>query len=156
MASVTTKHEHSQLETETGDGLFDNWFDPIEAGVREQIRGFIETMIESELEEALARPRYGRRAKAEAGEVEGPAGQGGHRHGHRSRTLMGSFGPVQLCVPRARLSAPCGKTTEWRSRVLPAYRRRTLQVDALIAGAYLAGTNTRRVRRALTGLSGAR
>jgi hypothetical protein len=28
-------------------------------------------------------------------------------------------------------------------------RRRTLVADALIAGTYLAGTNTRRVRRAL-------
>jgi transposase-like protein len=33
---------------------------------------------------------------------------------------------------------------------LPTYRRRTREVDALIAGAYLAGTNTRRVGRALT------
>ena len=33
-----------------------------------------------------------------------------------------------------------------------AYQRRTLAADALIAGAYLAGTNTRRVRRALTTL----
>jgi putative transposase len=152
MTSVTTKHERSQLENEAGDGLFDNWFDPIEAGVRERIRGFIEAMIESELEEAVARPRYGRRAKAEDGEVERPEGCGGHRHGHRSRTLMGSFGPVQIRVPRARLSAPQGKTTEWRSKMLPAYQRRTAQADALIAGAYLAGTNTRRVRRALTAL----
>ena len=37
---------------------------------------------------------------------------------------------------------------------LPAYRRRTKQADALIAGAYLAGTNTRRVRRALAALFG--
>jgi transposase-like protein len=32
---------------------------------------------------------------------------------------------------------------------LRAYQRRTKQADSLIAGAYLAGTNTRRVRRAL-------
>jgi putative transposase len=30
--------------------LFDNWFDPIENGVRERVRGFIETMLEEELE----------------------------------------------------------------------------------------------------------
>jgi hypothetical protein len=31
--------------------LFDGaaWFDPIEAGVRDRIRGFIETMLEEEL-----------------------------------------------------------------------------------------------------------
>src|SRR5207249_1462114 len=35
---------------------------------------------------------------------------------------------------------------------LRAYQRRTLAADALIASAYLAGTNTRRVRRALKAL----
>ena len=40
--------------------LFDNWFDSIEGGVRERVRGFIETMLEEELDGALCRPRYGR------------------------------------------------------------------------------------------------
>lgn len=44
--------------------LFDNWFDPIEAGLRERVRGFIETMLETELEAVLARPRYGRQPAA--------------------------------------------------------------------------------------------
>jgi putative transposase len=35
---------------------------------------------------------------------------------------------------------------------LRAYQRRTKAADALIAGAYLSGTNTRRVRRALAAL----
>ena len=26
--------------------LFDNWFDPVETGLRAKVRGFIETMIE--------------------------------------------------------------------------------------------------------------
>jgi hypothetical protein len=38
---------------------------------------------------------------------------------------------------------------KWRSKALRAYQRRTLVADALIAGTYLAGTDTRRVRRAL-------
>jgi putative transposase len=54
--------------------------------------------------------------------------------------------------PRARLKAGEGKTTEWRSKTLPAHQRRTQTADALIAGAYLAGTDTRRVRRALATL----
>jgi hypothetical protein len=36
--------------------------------------------------------------------------------------------------------------------MLRAYQRRTLAADALIASCYLAGTNTRRVRRALASL----
>ena len=55
-------------------------------------------------------------------------------------------------MPRARLLSAGGTTTEWQNKTLPAYRRRTKEVDALIAGAYLAGTNTRRVSRALAGL----
>lgn len=65
---------------------------------------------------------------------------------------MGTFGPVEIKIPRARLETAEGKTTEWKSRVLPAYQRRTKAADALIAGAYLSGTNTRRVRRALATL----
>ena len=127
--------------------LFDDWFGPIETGVRERVRGFIEELIEAELEEALSRPRYSRAAATGAGNA--PCG---HRHGHRSRTVMGTFGRVEINVPRARLKAGDGKTTEWRSKTLPAYQRRTQAADALIAGAYLAGTNTRRVRRALATL----
>src|SRR5208283_1212640 len=45
--------------------LFDDWFDAIEDGVRARVRGFIETMLEEELCEALSRPRYGRRKSGE-------------------------------------------------------------------------------------------
>ena len=61
-------------------------------------------------------------------------------------------GPVT--VPRARLNTAEGKTKEWKSQALRAYQRRTLAADALIASTYLAGTNTRRVRRALAALFG--
>ena len=71
------------------------------------------------------------------------------RHGHRERTLTGTFGKTRIAVPRARLIGEDGKTREWRSGSLRAYQRRTRAADALIAGAYLAGTNTRGVRRAL-------
>ena len=76
----------------------------------------------------------------------------GHRHGGRTRQLTGTFGTTEIAVPRARLAQPHGGTTEWKSQVLRAYQRRTLAADALIASAYLAGTNTRRVRRALATL----
>jgi putative transposase len=71
------------------------------------------------------------------------------RHGRRERTLTGTFGKTRIAVPRARLTGEDGKTREWRSGSLRAYQRRTRAADALIAGAYLSGTNTRRVRRAL-------
>ena len=129
--------------------LFDDWIDPIETGVRERVRDWIEALIEAELETALGRPRYGR-AAGDAPSV----GAQGYRHGRRSRTLTGTFGPTEIAVPRARLQAENGTTTEWRSSALRAYQRRTKAADALIASAYLAGTNTRRVRRALAALFG--
>jgi transposase-like protein len=114
------------------------------------VREFIEELIHGELDAALARPRYGRRPKGVG--ADEAAGVAGHRHGSRTRTLMGTFGKTQIAVPRARLDGPDGQTREWRSQALRAYQRRTRAADALIAGAYLAGTNTRRVRRALAAL----
>ena len=154
MTSVSTKSDSSQPAAETAVYLFDNWFDPIEGGLRDRVREFIHTMIEGELDIALSRPRYARHAKSPNGEAEEAVGATGHRHGHRSRSLLGSFGRVEIEVPRARLNTPDGKTTEWKSKALRAYQRRTLVADALIASTYLAGTNTRRVRRALGAVFG--
>ena len=149
MTSITTKSDSSQLATETASRLFDNWFDPIEAEVRARSRQFIEELIRSELDAVLARPRYERSQMAGN---EGKAGVAGHRHGRRTRSLTGTFGSIEIAVPRARLTTSEGRTTEWKSQALRAYQRRTLAADALIASTYLAGTNTRRVRRALAAL----
>jgi putative transposase len=127
--------------------LFDDWFDAIEDGVRARVRGFIETMLEEELDDALSRPRYGRHKPK--GNDDHRAPLAGHRHGHRKRALTGTFGKTEICVPRARLTGEDGKTSEWKSGSLRAYQRRTKAADALIASAYISGTNTRRVRRAL-------
>jgi putative transposase len=116
------------------------WFDPIEAELRERVRGFLEEMVDQEATAALGRSRYQRGAA------------GGYRNGTRSRRLLGSFGPIEIAVPRARLFAADGTSREWRSAVLPRYARMTRQVEALIASTYLAGTNTRRVKRALAAL----
>ena len=116
------------------------WFDPIEAGIRGRIRGFIETMLEEELTAVLGRARYER------------CDSKGHRHGKRQRQLLGSFGPITVEVPRARLAAADGSTREWHSATLPRYARMTRQAEALIASTYLSGANTRRVKRALGAL----
>src|ERR1700745_2541150 len=153
MTNNSTKLPVLGSDGEIGGGLLDEWFDPIEAGLRDRVRDFIQTMIEGELEAVLSRPRYARRPKADP-ENTGGCGIAGHRHGHRSRSLLGTFGRVEIAVPRARLDTAEGKTTEWKSTALRAYQRRTKQADSLIAGAYLAGTNTRRVRRALSAVFG--
>jgi putative transposase len=150
MQSPTTPHVSAQPET---GPVFEDWFDPIESSLRERVRGFIEEMVRSELDAVLARPRYARRTQA-AEHADTASGIAGHRHGSRTRTLMGTFGSSEITVPRARLDTGQGKTTEWKSTVLRAYQRRTLAADALIASTYLSGTNTRRIRRALAALFG--
>src|SRR5712675_2486869 len=146
MTSTTTKPDCLQPAADMAGDLFDNWFDPLEAEVRARSREFIEKLLRGELEAALSRPRYGRSPMSGS---EGRASVAGHRHGSRTRSLTGTFGPIEIAVPRARLTTADGKTTEWKSQTLRAYQRRTLAADALIASTYLAGTNTRRVRRAL-------
>ena len=116
------------------------WFDPLEEAVRGQVRGFIEQLLEEELEAVLGRGRYERGTSSN-----------GRRHGHRPRQLVTTFGPLRLSVPRARLHDEAGEQ-EWKSALLPAYKRLSRRAEALIAEAYLAGMNTRRVRRALAKL----
>jgi putative transposase len=52
-------------------------------------------------------------------------------------------------MPRARSKAEDGKTSEGKSKSLRAGQRRTKQAEALIAGTYLSGTNTRRALSAV-------
>jgi putative transposase len=117
-----------------------DWFDPLEEAVRQQIRGFVEELLEEELEAVLGRRRSERASPAK-----------GDRHGRRSRQLVTTFGPLELSVPRARLRDEAGER-EWKGALLPAYKRLSHRAEALIAEAYLAGMNTRRVRRALAKL----
>ena len=64
--------DSSQPAAETAVYLFDDWFDPIEAGVRDRVREFIQAMVEGELDSALMRPRYGRRSQSSSGDADGP------------------------------------------------------------------------------------
>jgi putative transposase len=121
-----------------------SWFDPLEEAIRGRVRAFIEQLLEEELEAALGRRRYERKAVPN-----------GRRHGRRERQLVTTFGPVGVAVPRARLADGAGER-EWKSGLLPAYKRLSRRAEAVIAQAYLAGVNTRRVRRALAGLFGGR
>ncbi len=93
MPSITTKPD--AVQPEAAGYLFEDWFDPIESGLRERVRGFIEEMIRSELDAVLARPRYARQPSG-AQSANTPTGVPGHRHGSRTRSLMGTFGPTEI------------------------------------------------------------
>jgi transposase-like protein len=110
--------------------------------MRERIRATIEAIVDEELEAALGAGRSARVGSVRAG----------YRHGKRERTLSTSLGATTIAMPRARLEDAEGKRREWRSRMIPRYQRRTERVDEAILGVYLSGTNTRRLRGALSPL----
>ena len=99
--------EDSTKTDADGTSLFadEAWFDPIEASIRERVRGLIQELIGQELDAAPGRGRYKRDAEAPKA----------YRTGTRERQLLGSFDPVQLSVPRARMASEGGGKREWRS-----------------------------------------
>lgn len=113
----------------------------IEQAIRGRVRSVIEAIVEEELESALG-----------AGRSERRAGRGGYRHGRRPRVLTTSVGATSFSMPRARIREEAGGSREWRSRVVERYQRRTARVDEAILGVYLTGTNTRRLKGALSPL----
>jgi putative transposase len=116
--------------------------DTIEGEIRERIRGMIEAVVEEELEVVLGAGRSQRVG----------ATRTGYRHGARERQLTTSLGQTTIKLPRARLKGADGVHSEWHSRIIPRYQRRTQRVDAALLGAYLSGINTRRLRGALSPL----
>ncbi|HEY6358717.1 MAG TPA: IS256 family transposase [Vicinamibacterales bacterium] len=113
----------------------------LEMVLRSRARSWIEQIVHEELEGMLG--------AAPSARVETRVG---YRHGTRARTLTTSLGPTTVALPRARLQQPDGTTTEWHSRAVRRYERRTELVDEAILGVYLSGTNTRRIKGALAPL----
>lgn len=111
--------------------------------IRLRVRRAIEEVLDEELEVTLGARRY-----------ERTEGRTGFRNGSQRRTVVTEQGPIELTIPRGRVTGEDGRSHEWRSEVLPRYQRRTAQVDEAILGAYLAGAGTRRIRRALEPLLG--
>src|SRR5438046_8801862 len=85
MTNSSTKLPVLGSDAEIGVGLLDEWFDPIAAGLRDRVRELIQTMIESELEAVLSRPRSEeRRVGKECRKRRGPRSSA-RRRGHWSR-----------------------------------------------------------------------
>jgi hypothetical protein len=106
--------------------------------VRARAREFIEEMIRGELDTVVARPRYGR---GQVAGNEGRTGIAGHRHGSRTRLLTGTFGPIEIAVPRARLNTLEGKTTEWKSPERRVRRKRIFIIRAPPHNVLVAGSS---------------
>jgi len=111
--------------------------------LRSKVLTAIHEVLDEELEAVLGSGRY-----------ERTQGRRGYRHGSERRRITTEVGPVELEVPRGRIVQPDGTTAEVQSTILPRYQRRTQRVNEALLGAYLAGANTRRIRRALEPLLG--
>ena len=95
----------------------------------------MEEILQEEVEQALGTRRGERAADCR-----------GYGHGGKARGLALHSGTVKLEVPRARLVNSGGKEREWRSRLLPRYRRGSPEVECL------SGRDTGRIQGALTPL----
>ena len=115
----------------------------IQERIRLRIREAIEVVVQEELAEALGSGRYERSDQRR-----------GYRNGFEDRTVTTEAGTRQLRIPRGRIAREDGTTSEFRSEILPRYARRTRAIDEALLGIYLAGTNTRRIRKALAPLIG--
>jgi len=111
--------------------------------LRRRVLEAVESVLEEELAQALGTGRYERSEERR-----------GYRNGHNPRRITTELGPQTLEVPRGRIVEDDGRTREFQSQVVPRYARRTRKVDEAILGAYLAGANTRRIRKALEPLLG--
>jgi len=125
-----------------GEAEFVFGADTIEQAMRRRVRETIEMIVGEELESALGAGRSARVGHERLG----------YRHGTRPRQLSTSLGRTTIEMPRARMERSDGRTEEWRSTTVERYQRRTRRVDEAILGVYVAGTNTRRIKGALSPL----
>jgi transposase-like protein len=114
----------------------------LEQHLRARTREWIEMMVNEELDAALGLGRYERGAERR-----------GYRKGKRRRSFTSGTGRHELQMPRGEYFDPGPDgTKQWRSRLIPRYARRTAEVEDALVQSYLSGTNTRRIKRALSPL----
>ena len=123
--------KHLTASTSPSPFSGENWFDPLEDAIRFRVRAFIEAVVAEEAQAAL-----GGRARYQQRRAQG----------------LSQRPPASAACRHLRNDGDGEK--EWRSQTIQAYKRLTKRAEAIIANTYLAGTNTRRVRRALAGLFG--
>jgi putative transposase len=127
--------------TEAVPSSIPGWND-LESCLRGKMRGWLQDMLEAELDELLGRGKSERRQTIDA--------VPGYRNGHgKPRKLTLSNGTITVRRPRVR-----GLEERFRSRLLPLFVRRTPEVNALLPELYLHGLSQGDFDLALRGLLG--
>lgn len=115
-------------------------WDNLEAWIRAHVQGFIQQILEEEVNTFLRRPKSQRRLIA----------GGGYRNGYgKPRQLTLSCGTITVRRPRVR---DC--EARFASRVLPLFKRKSTAIDALVPELYLHGLAQGDFDLALRGLLG--
>lgn len=114
----------------------------LEEMVRRQIQGFVQQILEEEVNDLLGRRRYERREAVDAS----PASRNGHG---KERKLAMKSGTITVRRPRVR-----GLEERFESRILPLFTRRTDQVAELLPELYAHGLAHGDFELALRGLLG--
>ena len=117
-------------------------WDNLEEWVRKKVQEFIQSVLEEEVTELLARKKSERRKAVDSSP--------GYRNGYgKERKLTLGCGTITLRRPRVR-----GLLERFESRVLPLFARRTKGVNKLIPQLYLHGLALGDFDLALRGLLG--
>jgi transposase-like protein len=117
-------------------------FQHLDSWLREKIQGFIQLVLEEEVNELLGRAKSQRRASVDS--------TSGYRNGYgKPRKLTTSSGTITVRRPRVR-----NLDQRFESRILPLFERRTKQVSELIPQLYLHGLSQGDFDLALRGLLG--
>ena len=114
-------------------------FEILEQVLREKTRGWIEWMVNEELDAALG-----------VGSYERAEDRRGYRKGKRERSFTCRNGKHTIEMPRGQFFEPGqeGKKA-FTSQILPPYVRRSDAVQEAVTMCYLSGTNTRKIKGAL-------
>ena len=129
-------------QTTTGNQASRIVWDNLEEWVRKKVQEFIQSLLEEEVTELLARKKSERRKAVDSSP--------GYRNGYgKERRLTLGCGTIKLRRPRVR-----GLLERFESRVLPLFARRSKGVSKLIPRLYLHGLALGDFDLALRGLLG--
>lgn len=118
-------------------------YEAMEAHARARVQSWLQDLLEEEVSEFLGRAKSVRQADlADA--------RAGYRNGYgKPRRVALTAGTIEVCRPRLR-----GLAERFESRVLPLFKRRTVELGALLPRLYLHGLASGDFELALRGLLG--
>jgi putative transposase len=134
--------EHTRTEVRPSTVVFET----LEQGLRQQLQGWLQDLLEEEVTSFLGRLKSQRRSS----EAQPGGPNAAYRNGHgKPRSVTTALGTITVCRPRLR-----GLDERFESRVLPLFAKRTPAVAELLPQLYLHGLAAGDFDQAMRGLLG--